>query len=473
MSIFRRRDIHEKIKGLAIGTVALLAMTVPMLCPDAAQAKGPRIIPLGPPATQNGFEPSPPDESQPVDASSRTLGCGTATNIGQANMAPLYVDGNPCLSEIFMTNTVAYTNIKICPPGSQANCQVIDHVIVDTGSVGLRIGYSVLKNNPNLLAGMQNVSTGGAQILTNCQGFFDGSSLYGPVQTADVYIADTFAPNFPLQIFGQIDPGSNVCGSPEGIKQFGANGIVGVRISPLGAEGSFYSCNTDGKSSCTGCTFDGSKCTTENTTYNPIPNLVSQLKNDNNGFTIDLHNIQDSGATVPVLGLLILGVGTQADNTPPEGIIPLQAPGAYINLTIGNNTASGAIIDSGTSVLFINDPDLPPCPVNSFFYCPITTKSKNPTPTTPISLGLSSNTATTPAFDVTYKVGNADALFFNGIALAYNDLAASADGLSPTLGLPMFFGRTMYFVFDGQQSPLGTGPINAIWPQEPVTAAAQ
>jgi len=23
----------------------------------------------------------------------------------------------------------------------------------------------------------------------------------------------------------------------------------------------------------------------------------------------------------------------------------------------------------------------------------------------------------------------------------------------------------MYFVFDGQQSPLGTGPINAMWPQ--------
>ncbi|MGB6284440.1 MAG: hypothetical protein WBG18_08490, partial [Xanthobacteraceae bacterium] len=116
MIIGKRRDVHEKIKGLTIGTVALLTMTVPMLCPDATQA-GPRGIPRGgPPAAQNGLEPSPSDPSQPVDASSRTLGCGTATNIGLGNMAPLYVDGNPCNS--FVTPNLAYTNIKICPPGS-------------------------------------------------------------------------------------------------------------------------------------------------------------------------------------------------------------------------------------------------------------------------------------------------------------------------------------------------------------------
>ena len=71
---------------------------------------------------------------------------------------------------------------------------------------------------------------------------------YGPVQIADVYIADTFASSFPLQIFGneKFTPPSD-CPSPDSIKQFGANGIVGVRIS-LEAEGAFYSCNTDGSS---------------------------------------------------------------------------------------------------------------------------------------------------------------------------------------------------------------------------------
>jgi len=153
MTIFKRRDIRQNIKGLAIGTVALLTMTVPMLCPDAAQALGPRAIPRGGPPAAQQFGPS--DESAPVDASSRTLGCGTATNIGQANMAPIYVDGNPCDTTQFAGINIAYTNIKICPVGSQTNCQVIDHVIVDTGSVGLRIGYSAL--NPDLLAAMPYV----------------------------------------------------------------------------------------------------------------------------------------------------------------------------------------------------------------------------------------------------------------------------------------------------------------------------
>jgi len=66
---------------------------------------------------------------------------------------------------------------------------------------------------------------------------------------------------------------------------------------------------------------------------------------------------------------------------------------------------------------------------------------------------------------VTYKVANADTLLTNGVALAYNDFAVPNQGFGDfsILGLPLFFGRTMYFVFDGQQSPLGTGPINAIW----------
>jgi hypothetical protein len=63
--------------------------------------------------------------------------------------------------------------------------------------------------------------------------------------------------------------------------------------------------------------------------------------------------------------LLIFGVGTQADNTPPERTIPLLASpsSGYFNLLIGNNTTGMiTIINSGTPFLFVNDPDanLPP-----------------------------------------------------------------------------------------------------------------
>src|SRR5262249_6083252 len=121
-------------------------MTVPMLCPDAAQAR--RGIPRGgPPAAQNGLE-APSDKSQPVDASS----------------APWVVVPRPILAKPtwcrftwtvsrvfpFTIPNAAYTNIKICAPGDETNCQVIDHVQVDTGSTGLRIASKAV--NPKLLA---------------------------------------------------------------------------------------------------------------------------------------------------------------------------------------------------------------------------------------------------------------------------------------------------------------------------------
>ncbi len=32
-----------------------------------------------------------------------------------------------------------FTNVTICQPGSTTNCQTVDNVLVDTGSIGLRI----------------------------------------------------------------------------------------------------------------------------------------------------------------------------------------------------------------------------------------------------------------------------------------------------------------------------------------------
>ena len=184
MIIGKRRDVHEKIKGLAIGTVALLAMTV---CPDATQA-GPRGIPRGgPPAAQNGSEPIPSDPSQPVDASSRTLGCGTATNIGLDNMAPLYVDGNPCNSSFVCLQSCVhqYQDMSAWVPNELSGhrpCHsryrlgwITDRFFCDQQQTAC--GHAVLRPN-------QPPPPAGPQILTNCVGFADGSTLYGPVQTA-------------------------------------------------------------------------------------------------------------------------------------------------------------------------------------------------------------------------------------------------------------------------------------------------
>jgi len=54
--------------------------------------------------------------------------------------------------------------------------------------------------------------------------------------------------------------------------------------------------------------------------------------------------------------------------------------------------------------------------------------------------------------------------------VAYDDIAEAASSSSSlagtyAMGLATFFGHTNYFVFNSKTSTLGTGPINAIYPQ--------
>ncbi len=60
------------------------------------------------------------------------------------NTLPLVVDTGPSLNgqTVGFDNSL-YTSVSICNPGT-ATCQTIDHVLVDTGSSGLRILSSAL-----------------------------------------------------------------------------------------------------------------------------------------------------------------------------------------------------------------------------------------------------------------------------------------------------------------------------------------
>src|SRR5579862_3009903 len=58
-----------------------------------------------------------------------------------ANTLPVVVDAGPSglvAQNIVAANTL-YATVTICTPGSTSACQTIDHVQVDTGSIGLRI----------------------------------------------------------------------------------------------------------------------------------------------------------------------------------------------------------------------------------------------------------------------------------------------------------------------------------------------
>ncbi|MGB8260853.1 MAG: DUF3443 family protein [Terracidiphilus sp.] len=384
------------------------------------------------------------------DAAS-TTGCGSATNFGSGNTAVLYVDGYPCVPADYPDYDQPYTNVKICAPGSTTNCQVIDHVIVDSGSVGVRFIGSTIKKA--LLSALPAV-TEGPNPITECE-IYVSSFIYGPLKKADIYWAGKVARNFPVQIGGAAGfPIPTDCSSQGGsptndTASFDSNGLIGVAF-PLVDTGIYYTCNSK-----------GAKCA-ENY-YGGIPNLIGAFSSDNNGVTMTMPQISLNGSATPAIGSLVFGVGTEANNKPPAGTVPLfnNSDGLF-HMQIGSSKAT-AYIDSGTNTMSIAG-TYPVCtdPGGNGFFCP---KSN-----TPLAVGMYSISQTKPQFTVGYTMGNGSALLNLGY-VAYNDLVGIADssttaGNAFALGLSNFFGHTMYFVFNSRKSSLGTGPINAVSPQK-------
>src|SRR5579872_7217010 len=60
------------------------------------------------------------------------------------NVQPVLMDDGPIVNGQFVGfNNSVYTTVIICVPGT-TTCQSIDHVLVDTGSTGLRLPASVV-----------------------------------------------------------------------------------------------------------------------------------------------------------------------------------------------------------------------------------------------------------------------------------------------------------------------------------------
>ncbi|HUI62448.1 MAG TPA: DUF3443 family protein, partial [Steroidobacteraceae bacterium] len=149
-----------------------------------------------------------------------------------SNVVAVTVDGGPAGLTV-PTTDVLFTTVTVCAHGSTTNCQTIDHVQVDTGSVGLRILASALGS---LKLTPVNGGTGTTP-LAECYVFADGF-IWGPVETADVQIGGESASNIEVQVVGDPNyPESGVpsdCSSQGGGMSFdtldtlAANGIIGL-----------------------------------------------------------------------------------------------------------------------------------------------------------------------------------------------------------------------------------------------------
>ena len=122
-------------------------------------------------------------------SSQDTSKSGTATvtvNPSQqaSNVQPIVVDAGPA-PQSFTTINEAFVTVTVCIPGT-STCQTIDHVLVDTGSSGLRLLSAAGGGELNLALPQATDSSGNP--LYECLAFLDGYT-WGSVSTADITVA--------------------------------------------------------------------------------------------------------------------------------------------------------------------------------------------------------------------------------------------------------------------------------------------
>ncbi|MBN3853538.1 DUF3443 family protein [Paraburkholderia sp. Ac-20340] len=348
-----------------------------------------------------------------------------------------------------------FVTVTVCAPGT-STCDTIDHVLLDTGSTGLRVLASKLSSTT--LAGMsrEQLSSSGYYI-DECSQFVSGYT-WGSVRLADVELGSETASSVPIEVIADSAAGSapSSCASAGTnmgtVSQLGAYGILGV-------QGQIRDCGQSCASSalplyyaCSG----GSGCSTESAVplTQQVTNPVSMLTNDNNGIVLSMPSVSDSGQA-SATGTLYLGVGTQSDNTLTSlSTIALDANFEF-TATYGGTANQYSFIDSGTNFLYFQDSSLTQCTgTYSGYYCPSSVQTESVT-FAPNS-GASSSSG---SYTGTFKVGNVNTLLSSSGVYAFNDIGVYGlveDGLD--FGMPFFYGR---YVVITNESSSGAGDASA------------
>jgi hypothetical protein len=385
-----------------------------------------------------------------------------------SNTVPIVVD-----QSMLSVNQPTVT-ITLCPPSTTnaSQCVTVKNMLVDTGSVGVRVTSSALtdalKSQLLTQVGATDDKIGNVPIV-QCSMFASGFT-WGPIKRADVTIGSKKASNLPIQVIGDggytvpsdcISRGGPNLGSLLGSNgTYTFNGIVGighsVRDIATAAQtlipATYYYCSST--SSCT---------TTRVPLAKQVMNPVAAFSTNNNGTIIRLPALS-AGGQASVTGELVFGVGTQQNNALPSNptIVHVDGNGFFTTQYQGRAIINSAI-DSGTNGYAFSDSTIP---TTGEWYTPASERSLSATMeatngsgqpvTVPFSIGNAANAMATgyAAYD---NVG----MYLTGFPVydVSTDTMLSEEGF--LWGLPFFYGRSVYTVLENTKVGTQAGPFVA------------
>ncbi|HXY41974.1 MAG TPA: DUF3443 domain-containing protein [Vicinamibacteria bacterium] len=363
----------------------------------------------------------------------------TSTSID--NTLPVTVTSGPA------NNTVngLYASVTICVPGS-SNCQTIDNVQVDTGSMGLRLISSLVTLS------LPAVNDAGGRPVGNCATYADQSYTWGPVVTADIQLAGEKAASVPIQLIGA----SNFAGAPPECSNGGtaeqtpdalaANGLLGVGVF---RQDCGPACSGGGSPppvyfSCPGL------CTAAFVpVQSQLQNPVWMFPQDNNGLLLSLPAVPATGAPT-ASGSVIFGIGTQGNNALGSAQVYTTDATGNFSTNFQGNVYSSSFLDTGSNGLYFLDAStigLPACAdPNSGYACPSST----------VSYTATNTGANGTAAQVNFSIASAESLFRTNNN-AFSNLGGPDTG-EFDWGLPFFFGRNTFVGIENQSTTAGPGP---------------
>lgn len=382
------------------------------------------------------------------------------------NTTEIVVDSGPADSFVLGVSNLPYVTVTVCAPGSTTQCATIDHVLLDTGSYGLRLLKSKV-NSLDLPAVPVAAAADGtpAGQASECYQFVVGG-LWGPLATADAHIGGETAEGLNIHLID--DDATPAYAVPQNCRDntqgglirsvaaLQANGILGIGMvgvdcgvicltnSYAGTYVVYYSCPPAGGA----CQPAGMPMATQ------VQNPVVRFAVNNNGTMITMPDLPELGAMV-AKGRLVFGIGTQANNQLPATIYPVNTDTTspdylYISVRVGAIDYPQSFIDTGSNALFFDDASLSrACSVSSGqqgqWYCPAATWRQ--------TASIRDFVGSAGSFDL--SVTSADALFSTG-ASAFANLGGTV-GQGPqtfSLGMPFFYGRRVFTSIWKQQLSL-------------------
>jgi hypothetical protein len=332
----------------------------------------------------------------------------------------------------------AFVDVEVCQVQS-TNCQTIKNILLDTGSVGLRLFKS------SLSVALNPVSLNSSPVV-ECVHFLKNYA-WGGLYRADIKLGGYKAVDIPIQL---IDVGhkkipsscASLAGRPlQNPEDLGANGILGVGAKthdcPTCASQAeiahYYSCAN------TPCTPVVAPLSVQ------VANPISMLPMHNNGIVIDLPAANSSSQKI-ILGKMILGINTAENNKlMMEDVFFLDANG-FITTIYEGNIYNDSLFDTGSNAIYFPDKSIATCSLSRSFYCPVSPLAKS-------ALIISGQIRQT----VDFKVLNAD-LMPRGEAVLPN-----LTGAKPVFiwGLPFFYGRKVFLSIGGNSLRGQTKPMIA------------